>query len=447
VRSSEKSWSELSSDERLQRRWAAFLEPGLEFVSSEAKAEYIARATRLKKAILLEGSPDRVPVCALTGLYPATSQGITPFDAMRDYARSAEAWVACNRDLQPDALMAPIFAAIPARAFEILDVKLLSWPGHGVAETAGFQYNEQEWMREDEYDLLIDDPTDFLLHVYMPRIVAGLDGFAGLVSPIDMVEIVASPPYLMRWASPGVQASLEKLAAAGRECQAWGGTFYPMLGRLVAEGLPGPIGSMSLAPFDFLGDTLRGTRGIMMDMFRQPDTVLEACDRIAKLVVKWVTRRAAPHTPPLVFIPLHKGADGFMNAEQFKRFYWPSLRKVIQGLVDDGFVPYLFAEGAYNSRLEVIRDVPVGRTLWQFDHTDMRRAKEVLGGVACIQGNVPLSLLQLGTVEGVKAYCDDLIQAVGPGGGFILDVGAVVDEAKPENMRAMIQAAKESNVH
>jgi len=201
---------------------------------------------------------------------------------------------------------------------------------------------------------------------------------------------------------------------------------------------------MSLAPFDFIGDTLRGTRGILTDMFRQPDAVLEACDRIAPIVVRWVTRAANPQTAPLVFMPLHKGADGFMSVEQFQKFYWPSLRKVIDGLVADGFVPYLFAEGAYGTRLETIADVPKGSTVWHFDHTDMRRAKQILGGTACIQGNVPLPLLQLGTADDVKAYCRDLIQAVGAGGGFILDVGAVVDEAKEENMMAMIQAAKES---
>jgi uroporphyrinogen-III decarboxylase len=145
-----------------------------------------------------------------------------------------------------------------------------------------------------------------------------------------------------------------------------------------------------------------------------------------------------------VFIPLHKGADSFMSVEQFQKFYWPSLRKVIDGLVADGFVPYLFAEGAYGTRLETIADVPVGRTLWQFDHTDMRKAKQILGGVACIQGNVPLPLLQLGTAEDVTAYSRDLIENIGPGGGFILDVGAVVDDAKPGNVEAMIQAAKET---
>jgi hypothetical protein len=101
-----------------------------------------------------------------------------------------------------------------------------------------------------------------------------------------------------------------------------------------------------------------------MDMFRQPDALLEACDRIAPLVVKWVTRRSNPFTPPLVFIPLHKGADSFMSVEQFQKFYWPSLLKVIEGLSADGFVPYLFAEGAYGTRLETLAaDLPKGKTV------------------------------------------------------------------------------------
>ena len=80
--------------------------------------------------------------------------------------------------------------------------------------------------------------------------------------------------------------------------------------------------------------------------------------------------------------------------------------------------------------------------MWQFDHTDMQRAKEILGGVACIQGNVPYHAA-IGHRRRKSGLLPDLIEALGPGGGFILDVGAVVDEAKPENMQAMIRAAKE----
>ena len=143
---------------------------------------------------------------------------------------------------------------------------------------------------------------------------------------MDTVEIVASPGYLMRWADPEVQESVAKLKSAGEECQAWGGAFFSLIGRLVAEGFPGTIGAMSKAPFDVIGDTLRGTRGVVTDMYRQPDKLLEACDRLVGPCVRWVTRNANPFSPPMVFMPLHKGADSFMSEADYRTFYWPTLK-------------------------------------------------------------------------------------------------------------------------
>ena len=103
-------------------------------------------------------------------------------------------------------------------------------------------------------------------------------------------------------------------------------------------------------------------------------------------------------------MPLHKGADGFMSDEQFSTFYWPSLQAVLLGLIEEGYIPFLFAEGRYNSRLEIITDLPKASTVWLFDQTDMAKAKETIGQVACIQGNVPLSLIYAGTAEETAAY-------------------------------------------
>jgi uroporphyrinogen-III decarboxylase len=182
-------------------------------------------------------------------------------------------------------------------------------------------------------------------------------------------------------------------------------------------------------------------------MFRQPEKLLEACDRLAPLMVKWAAGHTTLDSPPGIFIPLHKGADGFMSDEQFHRFYWPSLRKVLLGLIDEGFIPWLFAEGRYGSRLEAIMDLPKGKTVWMFDQTDMARAKETIGQVACIQGNVPLSLMHAGTTEQIRDYCRNLIDTAGRGGGFILDVGAVLESTTDDALRAMIQTAKDYGVY
>ena len=124
----------------------------------------------------------------------------------------------------------------------------------------------------DEYDLLIDDPTDFLLHYYLPRVAGGLSGFAKLASPLDMVEIVGGPPWMMRWADPDVQASLEKLTAAGRECQAWGRDI-PTARSSGGRGLPGPVRAACRWRRSISSATrCAAPSGMMMDMFRQPDS-------------------------------------------------------------------------------------------------------------------------------------------------------------------------------
>ena len=85
--------------------------------------------------------------------------------------------------------------------------------------------------------------------------------------------------------------------------------------------------------------------------------------------------------------------------------------------------------------------------MWFFDQTDMHRAKDVLGDVCCIMGNVPISLIATGTPEQVKAYCKDLIDYCGKGGGYILTTGTQIDDGQEETIRAMVDFTKEYGVY
>ena len=95
----------------------------------------------------------------------------------------------------------------------------------------------------------------------------------------------------------------------------------------------------------------------------------------------------------------------------------------------------------------IIKELPRGAVAWYFDQTDMFRAKEVLGDVACIIGNVPTSLTAKGRPEEVKEYCRKLIEVCGKGGGYVLAGGAMLDEGNPDNMHAIMEAAKEYGVY
>lgn len=440
------SWEEMSADQRRAKRLEDWRRAVVAFDSAAAEADYRARVERIIAAATLT-QPDRVPVVLSVGFWPAQLAGMTPFDSMTDFARGAQAWVEFAKTFQPDSMSGARSYLMPASMFEKLDYRLFSWPGHGVRREASFQYNEKEWMPAEDYDALIDDPTGYLLRTYLPRTVGAFAGFSRLSSFLDLTTFATVSGHLASWGSPEMVRSLEALAAAAREVEEWNRVITPVLNKITSAGFPPFRGAMTVAPFDILGDTLRGTRGLATDMFRRPEKVLAVCERLVPLAIDWVTKSPVPPAAPFVFIPLHKGADGFMSEEHFKTIYWPTLRKVIIGLVAEGFIPLLFAEGKYDSRLEIVMDVPRGATVWRFDQTDLALAKRTVGQVACISGNMPVSLLHAASPEEVRRYTRAMIDAAADAGGYILDLGASLDDGRAENLKVMVETAREYGVY
>ena len=127
----------------------------------------------------------------------------------------------------------------------------------------------------------------------------------------------------------------------------------------------------------------------MLDMYRMPDKLLEAVEKILPVMIQ--NALGAKRTGvPRVFLPLHKGIDSFMSPDQFKTFYWPTLKRLILTVIDEGLTPFVFWEGDCTSRLELIADIPKGKAVYLFESTDIFQAKEVLRNAVCIRGNVPL---------------------------------------------------------
>jgi uroporphyrinogen-III decarboxylase len=56
---------------------------------------------------------------------------------------------------------------------------------------------------------------------------------------------------------------------------------------------------------------------------------------------------------------------------------------------------------------------------------------------------MPISLMCTGSVEDVKARCKKMIDLFAKSGGYIMNAGVGLDDAKPENVRAMIDFTKE----
>jgi hypothetical protein len=419
---------------------------GVAFASPDAEQAYQQRVGLMRDAIELEHAPARVAVCPSAGHFPLDYAGVSWREAMYDYARLGYAWTKYHDDFGPDAYVGPA-TIVPGRAVETIGLHLYRWAGHGLEDHQEYQFVEREYMKADEYQDFIDDPTGFFLNVYFPRIARGLEPLQKMPLLPPVHELLMFPPALAPFGGEDVQAALRALVGAGEETRRWQQAIGSLGAAIMARGFPPSGGGVSKAPFDVLGDSLRGTRGVLLDMRRHPDELVEACERIVPFMVKCAVAACRATGHMIVFMPLHKGADGFMSDGQFRRFYWPSLRKVIVGLIDEGLVPQLFAEGGYNQRLEAISDLPKGTTIWWFDRTDMARAKETVGRVACLMGNVPLDLLCAGTTDDVGQYCRTLIDTAGRDGGFILSTGAGMQGSKPANVQAMIDVSREYGVY
>jgi len=439
--------NQASAKERLEALWQGVLSPkdpegnDLPFQSPEAEDTYKSAVLRFKAAIEMEELPDRVPVTVFPSMFPWTYAGMSVEEAMYDYGKCTSAFIDFIQEFSPDAQWGAS-APGPGRVFEALDYKLYSWPGHGVAPAHSYQCNEGEYMEAGEYDSLIQDPTGFFLNVYLPRVYGALGGFRMLPFFPGILEIYGVAFSFIPFGLPPVQASFEALFEAGAEALKWAGAMGGADGQLASMGYPNLLGGFTKAPFDVIGDTLRGTKGIMLDIYRQPDKLIEAMEALTPLMIRMGVGAAQTTGNPLIFIPLHKGADGFLSDEQFQTFYWPTLKQVILGLIEGGCVPFPAAEGGYNSRLEVVQDLPKGKTVWMIDETDMAEAKKSLGQNACLLGNVSSSMLNLGTPEEVSDYVKELIDTAGDGGGLIVCNGAFFDHAKPENISAMIDTGK-----
>ena len=82
--------------------------------------------------------PDRVPVCILPSFFPVYNAGMTPKEAMYDYDKLHAAYKKFLLDFEPDGHIGADMPG-PGRFFDILDYKLYSWPGHGVAPEQSYQ--------------------------------------------------------------------------------------------------------------------------------------------------------------------------------------------------------------------------------------------------------------------------------------------------------------------
>jgi hypothetical protein len=399
---------------------------------------YEEREKRLRDVINLK-EPDRVPLWVTPD--PCRYTGLPRSAAFYDPAAWREAIKQLTLAIDPDFNLGAMGGS--GLAWETLGVKNKLWPGGPLPPDYEYQFVEGEYMKEEEYDLFLSDPSDFIIRYYLPRMYGSLAPFSQL-PPIN--QMFGAFDYMAAiFASPEFEKLGQALFKAGREQRAYQAAMGDFSEEMALLGYPelSSLGGVGGAPFDTVSSFFRGMKGAFIDMFRRPEKLLQLCDKILEQKIA-SARPADPQkrgNPKRVAIPLWRGDRKFMSDQQFRKFYWPGLKKALQATIDLNFIPVPGFEAHFGDRLECLLELPKGKVAAIVHYSDVVKAKEILHGHSCVIGTAPPSL-KYASLQEAEDYYKNLIKTCGQGGGFMINL-SFPDKVPVEGVKAILQSLKE----
>jgi len=393
------------------------------------EARYAQRLSRYVTAMQNE-QPDRVPIRPFVAEFAAKYAGYTCQDVTHDFEQAFAAVRKCAADFDWDAVVGNM-VYVWTGLTQAIGLKYYGVPGIDLPPDVGFQYveppEEHAYMKADEYDALIDDPTAFLYNVWLPRVSNDVVPIGEPITYRNNLSFVK-----------GGMAMLQYFSAFGTQNA-----------RLRSEcGTVSAIAGILKAPFDILADKLRGYVGLTKDMFTQPDKVLAACEALLPHLLHVALTSADPDKQVPVGFWMHRGCVPFVTPTQFDSHYWPTLKPIIEELWARGHQTLFYAEGDWNYHLDRFAELPDRSIVYHADKGDIFEVYRKLGHKFCLSGGIPNYVLAYGTPRDVRARCKQVIDGVARDGGYIMDASAIIqNDARVENMQAMTEFTREYGVY
>jgi len=389
-------------------------------------------AERLKRYVsaMRNEKPDKIPIRPFVAEFTATYAGYTCQQVTHDYQIAFDAARKCAADFDWDAVVSNM-VYVWTGLTEAIGMKYYGVPGIHVPPNVGFQYlepsEENAFMKSDEYDQLIEDPTGFLFNVWLPRV-------SNDVQPNG---------------KPTSYRNNLSFLKGGMAMLSYFGGFAKQNELLRTEsGTVSAISGILKAPMDILADKLRGYIGLAMDLLQRPQKVLAACEALMPHLLHNALSGADHDKNVPITIWMHRGCVPFVSHEHFNKIYWPTLKPIIEEIWAKGHQVLFYAEGNWDAHLDSFAELPDASIVYHVDQGDIFNVHKTIGHKFCLSGGIPNYLLSFGTPDEVRDYCRKVIDGVAGDGGYIMDASAIVqNDAKIENIKAMTDFTREHGVY
>jgi len=373
---------------------------------------------RLQSAIKLQ-KPDRVPVAPMIYYFAAFYAGITVHELWSDWDKYEMAIRKCYNELGPWDVYYNICPTSP-EAYQACLLMKVKYPGLDLEPDNICQFEEYEMMTPEDYDWVLNfkgiEATLFAEHTthILEKFMTGYEKMTRarqLKIFYKVVENFVKWRIHNRW---------------------WKERDVAILS-----------GTQSETPFDQFSMS-RSMQPFTYDLYDRPEKVKAASLRLARPFALTHYLNTKISGIPRMLIYVHRSSTDFVSPKMFEEISLPSLQIICETLIEKGITPILHCDGNWDKNLKHLRKLPAKKCIIQFDGpTDMFRAKEEIGDMHCLFGDVNAYDLVMGSPSQIDEYCHRLIEEVGKGGGFILAAGCEVPpNAKPENVKAMIEAPR-----
>jgi hypothetical protein len=358
---------------------------------------FAERFNRIKGAIALQPT-DRTPVVILNDMFSTAHMGVKMSDFCADIALANRTIVDSAVELGVDGIQSVV---TDPRLLSLTWLSKVKIPGIDLPENSLWQVQENELMTIEDYDVILDKGWNYF---YSDFLLNRLDNLMAQLAP-----------------------TLQYIPKAVQYC--------------IDAGIVPVRGANAIQPFEYICGG-RSMNAFMKDLYRRPDKVQAVFDAAMIDIMANTRLQLLAIWPFGVWVGGWRSASEFLPPRLWRRFVWPYMKKLAELVIELGFTPFFHLDSNWERDLEFFKELPKGKCVFYPDgSTNIFKIKEVLRDHMCINGDVPPSLLRIGTEDEVYNYCLKLIREIGPT-GFILGQGCdIPPDAKLENVKAMVAAA------
>lgn len=210
----------------------------------------------------------------------------------------------------------------------------------------------------------------------------------------------------------------------------------------VQQEVKGSVGTGDFGPVE-LACEIMGFTSFLKLISQNPEYAHKLLDITVRSCAKWFNTLIDAIGGSAMFVLVSDHTTGFLRAKHCEEFFTPYLKKFLDSIRSKVNIILYHNENYAAHVLDQIAQMEIN-IFHCGEIGDLETAKKKTYGKYTFMGNIhPRDVMLRGTPQLVEETCKDVIQKLGPGGGFILSTGGGVSRNIPlEHVDILIECAK-----